>query len=81
MLLLGVLHAKTLFEAIDPSAAVHQFLFAGVEGVTLGANFNAKFALGGTRLKRFAAYAANDRLTVLGMDFFLHGFHLFTTGL
>ena len=76
-LLNGLFHVETLLEAIHTSAAVHQLLLAGKEGMALGANFNLQFGLGGTGFERLAAHATDDRLTVLGMDLFLHDFHLF----
>ena len=66
------LHAEALLEAIDAAATVHQLLFAGEERVTLRANFNTQFRLGGTGLERFTAHAANDAFAILGMDLFFH---------
>ena len=76
-LLNGLFHVETLLEAIHTSAAVHQLLLAGKEGMALGANFNLQFRLGGTGFERLAAHATDDRLAILGMDLFLHDFHLF----
>ena len=67
-----LLEAEALLEAIDAAAAVHQLLFAGVEGVALRANFNTHFRFGGTGLESLAANATNDALAILGMDLFLH---------
>ena len=78
VLLLWGSDAEALLEAIHATAAVHQLLLAGEEGVALGANFNPQFLLGGAGFKGFAAHAAHDGLLVLGMDLFLHfDFHLF----
>jgi len=44
-------HAVTLLELINTSAAVNEFLAAGVEGVALGADFNLELALYGTALE------------------------------
>ena len=63
---------ETLLEAIDTAAAVHQLLLAGVERVTLGADFDTQLRFGGTRLERRAAHAADDAFVVLGMDLFFH---------
>ena len=46
-------HAVTLLELINTSAAVNEFLAAGVEGVALGADFNLELALYGTALEGF----------------------------
>lgn len=52
-------HAVTLLELINTSAAVNEFLAAGVEGVALGADFNLELALYGTALEGFTACAAS----------------------
>ena len=69
---------KSLLELVKTSACIDKLLLAGVEGVTLGADFNSDFAA----LRRlgddsFAASAANYGFLVLRMDAFLHDFHLF----
>ena len=63
---------ETLLEAIDTSAGVHQLLLAGVERMTLGANFDTQLRLGGTGLEGGTAHAANDALVVLRVDLFFH---------
>ena len=63
-----------LLELVHAAAGIHQLLLAGVERVALGADFNAQLLLGGAGCERFTAYAANDRLAILGMDAFLHCF-------
>ena len=68
----GLFDIETLLEAIHASAAVHQLLLAGVEGVALGANFDLQFALHRTRLKRLTAHATDDGLAIFGMDLFFH---------
>ena len=75
------LHAVALLEAIHTSAGINQLLLTGVERMALGADINAHFLLDGTGLESFAAYATNDALAVIGMDIFLHGFHLTLIGL
>ena len=69
--------AVALLELIHTTAGVHQLLLAGVERVALGANFNLQLLLGRAGREGLAAHAAHDRLAVLGMDAFLHCFHLF----
>ena len=75
------LHAIALLEAINTSAGINQFLLAGEERMALRADIDAQLLLHGTRFKRLAANAANDRLAVVRMDLFLHGIHLTLTGL
>ena len=70
-------HAVTLLELINTSAAVNEFLAAGVEGVALGADFNSDVLLGGAGLDDGAASALDSGLLVLRMDSFLHAIHLF----
>ena len=72
MLLLWGLHAETLLEAIDAPAAIHQLLLAGEERMTLRANFDLQFLLGGASFPGFAAYAPDGSRLILGMDLFLH---------
>ena len=72
MLLLCASDAETLLEAVHTPAGVHQLLLAGVERMTLGANFNLQFLLGGTGFPSFAAHAAYDCLLIIRMDLFLH---------
>ena len=69
-------HAVTLLELINTSAAVNEFLAAGVEGVALGADFNFDVLFGGTGLDDCTTRASDSSLFVLGMDTFLHEFHL-----
>ena len=77
----GRLHAVALLETVHASAVVDQLLLTGVERMALRADIYAQFLLHGARLKGFAANATNDGLAVIGMDLFLHGFHLFAIGL
>ena len=65
-------HAVTLLELINTSAAVNEFLAAGVEGVALGADFNLELALYGTGLEGLTASAADDAFAVRGMDILFH---------
>ena len=73
----ALVHAVALLEAIHASAGVHQLLTAGVERMALGADFDLELALNGTALESLAASAANDALTVCGMDILLHFVLLF----
>ena len=66
-----------LLEAIHASAGIYQLLTAGVERMALGADFDLEFALNGTALEGLAASAANDALTISGMDILLHFILLF----
>ena len=75
------LHAVALLEAVHASARIDELLLAGVERMALRADIDAQLLLHGTRFKRLAANAANDRLAVVRMDLFLHGIHLTLTGL
>ena len=68
-------HAVTLLELINTSAAVNEFLAAGVEGVALGADFNLELALYGT-LEGFTACATDDAFAVGRMDVLFHNFLL-----
>ena len=69
-------HAETLLELINTSAAVNEFLAAGVEGVALGADFNLELALYGTALEGFTACATDDAFAVGRMDVLFHNFLL-----
>jgi hypothetical protein len=64
--------SQSLLELVYTSACIDKLLLAGVEGVTLGANFNSDFAA----LRRlgndgFAACATNYGFLVLRMNAFL----------
>ena len=65
-------HAVTLLELINTSAAVNEFLAAGVEGVALGADFNGDVLLGAAGFDHGAAGAADGRRLIIGMDAFFH---------
>ena len=71
-----LLHAVTLLELINASAAVDQLLTAGEEGVALGADFDLELALDGTALEGLTAGTANDALAVGRMDVLFHCFLL-----
>ena len=60
-------------ESFHSPGRIHQFLLAGEERMTLGADLQADIALGGTRLEGFPAGAGNRYLDVFRMNFRLHG--------
>ena len=70
------IHTETLLESVNASAGINQLLLAGIERVALGADLNTNVLLGRTSGKDIAARAADGGLFVLGMDTFLHFFHL-----
>lgn len=65
-------HAVTLLELINTSAAVNKLLATGIEGVTLGADFNLKLALYRAAFKGFTASTANDAFAIGRMDVLFH---------
>jgi hypothetical protein len=67
-----LLQAKLLVEAFNTSASVNQLLLAGIEGVTLGADFNSDILFGRPGLKHGATSAADCGLLIIGMDAILH---------
>lgn len=69
---------QTVFsvETVDTSTGVNKLLLAGVERVTLGANFNLDVLFCRTSLNNCTTRASDSSLFVLGMDTFLHEFHL-----
>ena len=68
----ALLKPETLLEAIHASTRVNQLLLTRVERMALGADIHLHFLFGGAGLEGLTAYAANDALTVFGMDSFLH---------
>ena len=66
-----LLQTELLVEAADTSAGVHHLLLAGVEGVTLGADFHLDVLLGRASLDHVAAGTRNGGLLIVGMDAFL----------
>lgn len=60
-------------EAFDASSGVHQLLFAGKEGMAMGADFDVDVALvGRAGLEGFPASTDDTDFIVNGMDFGLH---------
>ena len=72
-----LLQAESLVETVNTSTGIDQLLFAGIERVALGADFNTDVLLGGTGRKDVATSTADGSLFVVGMDAFLHFVHLF----
>ena len=71
-----LVQAVTLLETVYTSTRINQLLAAGVERMALGANFNLDVLLGRTSLNNCTTRASDSSLFVLGMDTFLHEFHL-----
>ena len=59
-------------EFVDTAGGVNKFLFAGEEGVALGADTDFVFRTGGLDVPDFAAGAGNGGITVSGMDILFH---------
>ena len=59
-------------EFVDTTGGINKFLFAGEEGVALGADTDFVFRTGGFDAPDFAAGAGNDGITVSGMDILVH---------
>ena len=70
------LHAVALLETVHTAAGIDELLLAGIERMALRANIDAQLLLDRTGLKRFTANTADNRLAVIRMNLFLHGFHL-----
>ena len=66
------LDAVALLEAVYAATCIHQLLLAGIEGMALGADIDPHLLLNGAGFEGFPAYAADDRLVILGMDVLLH---------
>ena len=71
-ILLNLLQAELLVETFNTSASVNQLLLAGIERVTLGADFNSDILLGRPGLKHGTTSTANGGLLIIGMDSLLH---------
>lgn len=64
-------------EAIDTTVLLDETLFAGVEGVAVGAGVNLDFAEDGASHEGGAAGGAGDyALAVIGVNVFLHFIYL-----
>jgi hypothetical protein len=62
----------TTVEFVDTTGGVDEFLFAGEEGVALGADTDLVLLAGGFDVPNFAASASHDGITVLGMKILFH---------
>ena len=71
-----LLQTVFLVETVHAAACIHKLLLAGIERVALGANFNLNVLFGRTSLNNCTTRASDSSLFVLGMDTFLHEFHL-----
>ena len=67
-----LLQAELLVEAFNTSASVNQLLLAGIERVTLGADFNSDILLSRPGLEHGTTSTANGSLLIIGMDSLLH---------
>ena len=67
-----LLQAELLVEAFNTSASVNQLLLAGIERVTLGADFNSDILLSRPGLEHGTTSTANGGLLIIGMDSLLH---------
>ena len=71
------LQTELLVETVYASTSIDQLLLAGIEGVTLRANFDLDILLRGPGLNHRAACTTDRGLLIVGMDAFLHAVHLF----
>ena len=67
-----ILQTELLVESANTSAGIHQFLFACVERMACGTNFNTDVLLSGASLDDFAASTPNGGRIVIRMDGFFH---------
>ncbi len=72
-----LLHAVTLFEAVDTSTAVNQLLTAGEKRMAFAANFDLQLTAGRAGRKRFTTSAMNRCFAIRRMDVLLHDIHSF----
>ena len=77
MRLFIVFQLKTLFEAVNTSAGINKFLFAGKERMTVRANVKTDLFFSGTGLKLVTAGALNGGLYVFRMKSFFQLRHPF----
>ena len=59
-------------ELVDTARRIHEFLFAGEEGMALGADADLVLGTGGLDMPHLAAGASDDRVTVSGMEILFH---------
>ena len=62
----------TTVEFVDTTGGVNEFLFAGEEGVALGADADLDLGTGGLDVPDFAAGAGDDGILISRMDVFFH---------
>ena len=62
----------TTVEFVDTAGGVNELLFAGEEGVALGADANLDLGTGGLDVPDFAAGAGDDGILIGRMDVFFH---------
>ena len=67
----------SLLKSVYTTAGIDQLLLTSKERMALGADFNTDLALSGAGLKSVAAGALYYSFIVIGMDPFLHEYHLF----
>ena len=68
---------ESFLELVNTSAGVNELLFAGEEGMALGADINSQVAaLSGLGFNSLAASASDDAGFVIGMDSVFHCFYL-----
>ena len=67
-----VLDVVTLFESVNASAGINEFLLTGKIGMALRADIHAKVLLGGRCCKNSTASASDFCCTVVGMDALFH---------
>jgi hypothetical protein len=71
-LLLFLIQIVFLAESLHPAGGIHQFLLAGKEGVTAGADFYLDILNRGSRFYDTSARTGNLGRFVFGMDFRFH---------
>ena len=77
VLLCGLLiKSKFSVEFFNTPAGVYQLLFACIEWVALGADFNSDILLCASRLNNLSASAFYRSFLIIGMYTFLHDAHL-----
>ena len=72
-----LLETELFVELINTAARIYELLLAGKEGVTLGADLNLDILLCAARFDDLATRTSDSGLFIIGVDSFLHVFHLF----
>ena len=67
-----LLEAELLVKSVNTSAGIDQLLLAGIEGVALRANVDAKVLLGGAGLNNLSASTLDGCRLVIGMYSVFH---------